>query len=93
MNNLRGFDVAGGIEDGTVDGREPLDRIEGFLAAISGDDVELRGFDHQFAGGDVGGKLTVDDEETRPCHGSLIPAAGAGWFAVGSTGLSTRTNP
>jgi len=70
---LSGYDVAGyvietTIEDDTTDGGESGEDVEGFLAAVRREDVELGGFDHQLAGRDAAGKLPVDDEEAGSDH-------------------------
>lgn len=58
------------IENNPVDGGEESKCLEGFLAAVCGEDVELCGFDDELAGGDATRELAVDDEKTRSDHGA-----------------------
>lgn len=64
--------VDGGVENDAVDAGEALKGLESLSAAVGRDDVELRGFDDELAGGNGAGMLAVDDEETWPSHGYMV---------------------
>jgi len=57
-----------GIDNDTVDEREALEGFYGFLAAVSGDDIELGSLNDELAGGDAAGVFAVNNEETGPGH-------------------------
>ena len=61
-----------GVEDSTVDVREMLKGLDGFFAAVGGDDIEFCGLDDQLARGDGAGVFAVDDEKTGPNHGDIL---------------------
>ena len=61
-----------GVEHGAVDVRELLKCLDGFLAAVGGDDIKLCGLDDQLARGDGAGVFAVDDEKTGPNHGDML---------------------
>ena len=56
------------VGDDAVHSREAFQRVNGFLAAIGGDDVELCGFNDEFSRGDSARRLPIDDEKTGPVH-------------------------
>lgn len=59
------------VGNDAVDGREFAQGLDGFFAAVSGDDVEFGGFDDELAGGDSGGGFAVYYEETGTKHAGL----------------------
>jgi hypothetical protein len=61
-----------GIEDYGVDCGKLVQRLEGFVAAVCGDDVELGGLDDKLPGRDAAGMLLVDDKKAGSDHGSVI---------------------
>ncbi len=60
--------VEAAVKHDAADGRESGEDVEGLLAAVCRNDVELSRFDHQLAGRDAAGELSVDDEEARSDH-------------------------
>ena len=74
-DGLAGDVVNHGIEHGTVDVWEMLKGLDGFFAAVGGDDIEFCGLDDQLARGDGAGVFAVDDEKTGPNHGAMLRGA------------------
>jgi hypothetical protein len=61
-----------GVDDDTVDQGEALEGLNGFFAAVGGDDVEFGGLNDELSRGDAAGVFAVDNEETGPGHVSII---------------------
>jgi hypothetical protein len=60
------------ICDDAIQGREFVKDSNRFLASVGGDHVEFGGLDNQLAGGDAGRAFTIDDEEARADHASIL---------------------
>ncbi len=58
-----------GVKDDAADVGELVEGGEGFLRAVGGDGVELRGLDDELARGYARGVLAIDDKEAGPDHG------------------------
>jgi len=57
------FTGYGGVEHDAADAWKDVKQIETLTAGIGGDYVEFGGLQDQFAAGDAGGVLRIDDEE------------------------------
>jgi len=53
--------VEAAVEHDATDGRKSGEDVQGLLAAVRRYNVEFCGFDHQLAGRDAAGELSVDD--------------------------------
>ena len=50
-----------GVHHHAINRREPLQGLQRLFAAVSRDDIQLRGLDNEFARGDTAGVLAIDN--------------------------------
>lgn len=57
-----------GVEHDAVHTGKAGEQFDGLMGAVSGNYIELRGFNHQFAGGDAARILIVNHKKTWSSH-------------------------
>src|SRR3979490_2187472 len=63
-----GHVVQPSVEHDAANGRKRVEDLQCLFAAVGGEDVELGGFDHKFAGRDTARELAVDHKKAWPVH-------------------------
>ncbi len=81
-----------GVGDDSVEGGELAHCLDGLVAAVGRDDVELGGLNDKLAGGDAGGGFAIDDEKAGPDHASILRPSNTGVSFFFGTHLVIRYN-
>ena len=68
MRASQGMSFIAGVGNDSVEVGIALEGVDGFEAAVGGDDVEFGGFDDELAGGYAAGRFAIDYKKARPDH-------------------------